>query len=242
MPTIGGLEDLRGSDTVSNGSDDPALRQTFAAEHPMALQSPSGADLLNQLAVSTLPPSNSYSISGTTPDTSLETDSGIYNGGETTATTIPSTAAAEDARSQTSQSDTDWTSWFAGNDFDLDAVNLSLLHATFDHFPAVEGIPERNTMNIPELPDLVPYSDSAGQQENLVQRKWHTFSEQTPLGQMTPMVHQEHGHIDEAQRKKLTESLQQRIQYGILPSTSFLVRSITSGLVLRVLSDPLTSI
>lgn len=63
----------------------------------------------------------------------------------------------------------------------------------------------------------------------LVQRKWHTFPEPTvPSGDTTPAHsrtnHTVSTHSDDRYRQKLVESLRQKVQPGILPSTKFLIR------------------
>lgn len=117
-----------------------------------------------------------------------------------------------------------WESWLTGVDFDLEAVNLSLLHATSDFVPTMESVPEQSMMGFSEGLNSAIECDPGVRQESLIQRKWHTYSEQTPSGCMTPNASQEYRHIDETYRKRLTDSLRQRVQNGILPSTSFLVQ------------------
>jgi len=110
--------------------------------------------------------------------------------------------------------DLDWMSWLTGPDFDLDALNQSLIETT-----------ENQTTN--------PIQNSK-EVQGPIQRRWHTFSESiVSSGQTTPDLRcpnssdRDHGHIhmiaDESYRQKLAEGLQQRIQTGILPSTGFLV-------------------
>ncbi|OGM45332.1 hypothetical protein ABOM_005614 [Aspergillus bombycis] len=107
--------------------------------------------------------------------------------------------------------DLDWTSWLTGADFDLDALNQSLLESTElrAHDAARTG----------------------GGAPGPVQRRWHTFSETAiSSGQTTPdrgdPSTNDPGQIrifaDESYRQRLAESLRQRIQPGILPSTGFL--------------------
>lgn len=113
------------------------------------------------------------------------------------------------------QWDLDGTSWLAGTDFDLEAVNQSLLEST-------------------ETYPVDPAPDTTGGRE-LVQRRWHTFSEAAvSSGQTTPdcdISHNDpcqiHTFADESYREKLAESLRQRVQPGILPSTGFLVSTLS---------------
>ncbi|KAJ5707407.1 hypothetical protein N7488_007208 [Penicillium malachiteum] len=108
-----------------------------------------------------------------------------------------------------------------GDDFDLDAVNLSLLYATSDHVPTTDTIPGLDDIR-PTLPEFHIDTTSTKKHASAVQKKWHTFSEMSVSGQMTPVVQSENNFIDESYRKRLAERLQQRVQHGILPSTPFL--------------------
>ncbi|KAJ5639052.1 uncharacterized protein N7484_006914 [Penicillium longicatenatum] len=115
----------------------------------------------------------------------------------------------------------EWDALLTGEDFDLDAVNLSLLCATSDFPPpeaSPDAIPELDRSRLQPPPNLV--ADSAKQHTNLAQEKWHTFSELCS-GQMTP-IPPENSLIDDSYRKRLAERLQPRVQHGILPSTPFL--------------------
>ncbi|KAK5800143.1 hypothetical protein VI817_002355 [Penicillium citrinum] len=109
--------------------------------------------------------------------------------------------------------DLDLMSWLTGPDFDLDALNQSLIETTENQ--TTNLIRNSNEVQVP------------------IQRRWHTFPE--PIlssGQTTPDLRcpnssdRDQGHIhmiaDESYRQKLAEGLQQRIQTGILPSTGFL--------------------
>ncbi|KAE8143801.1 fungal-specific transcription factor domain-containing protein [Aspergillus pseudotamarii] len=119
-----------------------------------------------------------------------------------------------------SQWDEDCTSVFAWDNFDLDAVNQTLLES-MDYGlqntlpgPADGSVPSDPNLNFPHGPTLV-------------QKKWHTFSEATiPSGDTTPECPRINNTIntraDDRYRQKLVESLQQRVQPGILPSTKFL--------------------
>ncbi|XHG04457.1 hypothetical protein AWENTII_007725 [Aspergillus wentii] len=109
--------------------------------------------------------------------------------------------------------DLDWMSWLTGPNFDLEALNQSLIETTEM-----------------QLTDLVRNPDEA---PGPIQRRWHTFSESiVSSGQTTPdrrrpgSSDRDRGHIhmipDESYRQTLAESLQQRVQPGILPSTGFL--------------------
>lgn len=115
--------------------------------------------------------------------------------------------------------DSDWETLLTGDNFDLDAVNTSLLHATSDLLPALD---------IPDIPGLEharpKFDEDPEERASVLQQKWHTFSEVASLsGETTPEPSQYSDHIDDKYRHKLHERLQPRVQHGILPSTRFLV-------------------
>ena len=115
-----------------------------------------------------------------------------------------------------------WETLLTGNDFDLDAVNMSLLYAAADYVPVIDAVPGLDATRSISQPAPNTEHDHAEERAMTVQKKWHTFSEKASSGQMTPNLPQE-GFIDEPYRKRLAERLQQRVQPGILPSTPFLV-------------------
>jgi hypothetical protein len=120
--------------------------------------------------------------------------------------------------------DREWETLLTGDDFDLDAVNLSLLYATSDFVPAADTMPGLDAAPPPSQPSSIDNEYAKGRAVK-VQKKWHTFSEMSSSGQMTPDLPHEGTFIDESCRKRLSERLQQRVQHGILPSTPFLVGS-----------------
>ncbi|KAJ5814578.1 fungal-specific transcription factor domain-containing protein [Penicillium riverlandense] len=194
---------------------------------PMPLQFQSGS--MNNMAVPVSPP-NSTSLDRQTPKISGHEESSTC---DTQITPLPSLfplEAGDTWRNQGSPQpalwdyrlDQEWETLLTGDDFDLDAVNLSLLHATSDFVPAIESIPEPSLL--PPREQSVPDTgnDLVKGRANAIQRKWHTFSEPFSSGQMTPDVSQEGSFIDESYRKRLVERLQPRVQHGILPSTPFL--------------------
>lgn len=112
----------------------------------------------------------------------------------------------------------EWDTLLTGENFDLDAVNLSLLCATSD-YPLPDAMPDLDMSRLQPPPNVV--ADCAKQHTNQIHKKWHTFAELSS-GQMTP-AQPENSLIDESYRKRLAERLQPRVQHGILPSTPFLV-------------------
>ena len=126
--------------------------------------------------------------------------------------------------------DPGWESWLTGVDFDLDAVNMSLYQATFDPGPLMpNGSYESNIMGAGH-PETSQDDDRRQNGVSIIQRRWHTYFEQLPSsGTMTPNMLQGRSHIDETYRGRLTDSLRQSVQSGILPSTEFLVCSSLSA-------------
>lgn len=189
-------------------------------------------DPLNPMACNTmapLSPPNSSSIDKHTPNMSIgETSS--YPTQVTPLTSLFSLEIGDGWKNQASSQppmwdyplDREWETLLTGDDFDLEAVNLSLLYATSDYVP-VEAISGMNMTLPPPVQPASMNSDGAKQLASTVQKKWHTFSELASLGEMTPDVPREASLIDESYRKRLAERLQQRVQHGILPSTPFLV-------------------
>lgn len=175
-------------------------------------------------------PPNSSSIDKHTPNMSIG-ETSTYPTQVTPLTSLFSLETGDAWRNQASPQhpmwdyplDREWETLLTGEDFDLDAVNLSLLYATSDYVP-VEAIPGIDiTRPQPSVQSASVNSDSAKQHADTVQRKWHTFSELASSGQMTPDVPREASLIDESYRRRLADRLQQRVQHGILPSTPFLV-------------------
>ena len=116
----------------------------------------------------------------------------------------------------------DWETLLTGDNFDLDAVNMSLLYATSEYAPAAETIPSIDIVRSTSQASA-SIDEYAKGRAIKIQKKWHTFSEISSSGDMTPDLPHEGSFIDESYRKRLAERLQQRVQHGILPSTPFLV-------------------
>lgn len=170
-------------------------------------------------------PPSSASIDKQTPDFSISEHS--YPSQMTPLASFFSLEATDAWRNQASppfplwdpRLDQEWETLLTGDDFDLNAVNMSLLSATSQYIPTAEVSFDLDTTTSQPL----PVDHQAKQHNNTVQRKWHTFCEIASSGQMTPDVPNEESYIDETYRKRLADRLQQRVQTGILPSTPFLV-------------------
>ncbi|KAB8225830.1 hypothetical protein BDV33DRAFT_78344 [Aspergillus novoparasiticus] len=118
------------------------------------------------------------------------------------------------------QWDEDFPSLLAWENFDLDAVNQTLLESM--DYGLHNTAPDPIDNSLPLDPNL-----NLTNGLTLVQRKWHTFSEPTiSSGDTTPTHSRTNNtvstHGDDRYRQKLDESLRQKVQPGILPSTKFL--------------------
>lgn len=171
-------------------------------------------------------PPNSTSIDNPTPSFSIGENS--YPSQVTPLTSFFSLEASDTWKNQGNpppplwdpQLDREWESLLTGDDFDLDAVNMSLLCATSQYVPTSEFALDLNST----VSQSLPIDPQAKENSNIVQRKWHTFCEMLSSGRLTPDVPREGNfYIDETYRKRLADGLQQRVQTGILPSTPFLV-------------------
>ncbi|KAJ5779826.1 hypothetical protein N7457_007546 [Penicillium paradoxum] len=171
-------------------------------------------------------PPNSLSIDGQTPAFAAP-DSSIHFADITPLTSL-SSLEAEDAWYERPQPvlqydrlDQQWEAILTGDDFDLDAVNMSLLHTTSDFLSTMQTPPVmpaiRTQHSIPNV------DENLSQPLSLVHTEGPKFPETvTYSNQVTPNPSQEGNNIDESYRKRLAEHLQQPAQYGILPSTPFL--------------------
>lgn len=112
-----------------------------------------------------------------------------------------------------------WPSLFTGNEFDLDEMDLSLVNATFDL--------DKTMLNevAPGFPRSSLDEEPLARTEDLIQQRWHTFSEPTPLGYTSPDPARMKDKIDEMCHKEMSDTLRQSAQSLALPSTAFLVRS-----------------
>ncbi|OKO90300.1 Transcriptional regulator ADR1 [Penicillium subrubescens] len=193
------------------------ISQAIGSEIPAV---PLHLDHLNPMAgnmMAPVSPPNSSSIDKHTPNMSIG-ETSTYPTQVTPLTSLFSLETGDAWRNQASPQnpmwdyllDREWETLLTGEDFDLDAVNTSLLYATSDYVP-VDTIPGMDiTRLLPSVQTASMNSDSAKQHADTVQKKWHTYSELASSGQMTPDVPREASFIDEAYRKRLADRLQQR--------------------------------
>jgi hypothetical protein len=163
-----------------------------------------------------------------TPYMTVDTGSTIHS---TPPTTLFSTEGSGDSATQDSlepalwdsRIDPGWTSWLTGVDFDLDAVNTFLLQGAYDPGSHMTNYPDGSNVISLNDPETSHENDTVENLDSTIQRKWHTYFERPASGTLTPNGSQGRSRIDETYRGRLTDSLQQRVQNGILPSTAFLV-------------------
>lgn len=118
-------------------------------------------------------------------------------------------------------------SLLVGNEMDLDELNLSFLSATGEYPIQVPSRDETQSPQRYEAPvnsAAVPGHGLRVDLDTKIQRSWHTYCVSAPSGRVTPEPRQDHCRVDEECHRQLTRKLEPRIQHGILPSTSFLVR------------------
>lgn len=89
---------------------------------------------------------------------------------------------------------------------------------------AVDRTPDEN----PRATDLFsvgPQAKGVGlaPSGDAIKEKWHTHCGQATSGAMSPNPVNDRNQIDETYRHELAMRLEQRVQTGILPSTTFLV-------------------
>jgi hypothetical protein len=118
-----------------------------------------------------------------------------------------------------------WISWLMGDKFDLDAVNSSLLQATTGDL-AVDRMPDEDPLATDSF-SVGPQATGAGLAPigDAIREKWHTHCGQATSGIISPDLANDRNQIDESYRDELAKRLEQRVQTGILPSTTFLVSS-----------------
>lgn len=112
--------------------------------------------------------------------------------------------------------------WFVGDDFDLTALNSSIMGPVQDQLPQFPSIGPEPTP--PATDDHTDYTPIAvvERKEDVVSRHWLTYLATDRSGLNTPDV-PEQTQVDDAHRESLSRQLQQRVQNEPLPSTDFLV-------------------
>ncbi|GFF41960.1 uncharacterized MFS-type transporter C1271.10c [Aspergillus udagawae] len=111
--------------------------------------------------------------------------------------------------------------WFAGNDFDLDAFNTTIMSTAYfypqssflpNHEESVSGDPRPSEDDLP-----IPVED-------LIQQNWFMLIQGSCSGSITPDTARDQSYVDEEYREHLATKLQHHLAILPLPSTDFLRR------------------
>ncbi|KAL2837465.1 hypothetical protein BJY01DRAFT_44939 [Aspergillus pseudoustus] len=113
--------------------------------------------------------------------------------------------------------------WFAQDDFDLDALNSSII-AFANQFVPPEFLPvifePTEQRRVQPLP--TPGRDVSLSVEDAVQKEWFTYTGSSQSGYDTPDIGLEQTQVDESYRTNLAVKLQHQVPVFPLPSTDFL--------------------
>lgn len=110
--------------------------------------------------------------------------------------------------------------WLADEDFDLNALNSSVMENTMSYFAPLNTRNEVDPLVFAVQPPDEPIMD---RKEDQVRQRWFTFIGTHDPGYITPDAIPEQTEVDERYREKLSQRLQQRVPTESLPSTDFLV-------------------
>ncbi|KAJ5303518.1 hypothetical protein N7476_010317 [Penicillium atrosanguineum] len=110
--------------------------------------------------------------------------------------------------------------WLAGDDFDLNALNSSVLASAINDIPLL-------VCNDDDISLLSPHGQSINfdeyHEEYHIRRHWFSFIPAGDTGHVTPDLMPVHTEVDDQYREGLSRCLQQRVLSEPLPSTEFLV-------------------
>lgn len=110
--------------------------------------------------------------------------------------------------------------WLAGDDFDLNALNSSVLVSAMNDVPLL-------VCNDDDISMLSPHEQSINvdeyHEEHHIRQHWFSFIPAGDTGHVTPDVMPEQTQVDDQYREGLSRCLQQRVLAEALPSTEFLV-------------------
>ncbi|KAJ6442529.1 early growth response protein [Purpureocillium lavendulum] len=218
--------------SVSSQSPHGDVAAAEAASIMAAFASPHQPSFVSkQMESSVMTPSNTCAFTvDDRPANSATSDDQIFSAQGTATTDMSPLDECTDQRFTgltpfTEDLTSQWSSYFAGNEFDIALLDPSLFTALPEpHQPL--GLPPEpsvaaSTAN-PKSPAPTPHMQFASPPKSLIQRKWHTFSEGPSSGYITPDVNEDRRSVDEICHRDLTERLQPRLQTGSLPSTTFL--------------------
>ena len=110
--------------------------------------------------------------------------------------------------------------WLAGDDFDLNALNSSVLASAINDFPFL-------VCNDDDMSLLPPHEQSMNvdeyHEEYHIRQHWFSFISAGDTGHVTPELMPERTEVDDQYRENLSHCLQERVLSEPLPSTEFLV-------------------
>ncbi|KAL2835878.1 hypothetical protein BJY01DRAFT_222907 [Aspergillus pseudoustus] len=109
--------------------------------------------------------------------------------------------------------------WLAQDDFDLDALNTSIIASAGQFMPPVH-LP--TNIEPREGRSATPGRDISISVEDAVQREWFTYTGSPESGYITPDMASEETPLDESYRTNLAVKLQHHVPIFPLPSTDFL--------------------
>lgn len=110
--------------------------------------------------------------------------------------------------------------WLAGEDFDLNALNSSVLASAINDVPLLVCHDEEAP--VWSLSDP-PINVDEDREEYHTRQHWFSFISAGDTGHATPDVMPERTEVDDQYREGLSRCLQQRVMAEPLPSTEFLV-------------------
>ncbi|GFF99303.1 uncharacterized MFS-type transporter C1271.10c [Aspergillus udagawae] len=110
--------------------------------------------------------------------------------------------------------------WFAGNDFDLDAFNTTIMSTAY-FYPQTSFLPnhEESVSDDPRPSE----DDLPIPVEDLIQQNWFILIQGSCSGSITPDTARDQSYVDEEYREHLATKLQHHLPILPLPSTDFLV-------------------
>ncbi|UNI22990.1 hypothetical protein JDV02_008832 [Purpureocillium takamizusanense] len=223
-----------GHGAASSSSQSPRgdVAAAEAASIMAAFASPHQTSFPQQHMDGIATPSNTcpFTVDGQ-PSTSAVSDDQIFSAQGTATTDMSPLDDGADPRFSgltpfTEDLTAQWSSYFAGNEFDIALLDPSLFTAPSSE-PQPLALPQEAsvpTMSNPKSP-APPTSYTprlASLPKTVIQRRWHTFSGGLSSGYITPDATDDRRSVDEICHRDLTERLQPRLQSGSLPSTTFL--------------------
>ncbi|GFF44964.1 uncharacterized MFS-type transporter C1271.10c [Aspergillus udagawae] len=109
--------------------------------------------------------------------------------------------------------------WFAGNDFDLDAFNTTIMSTAY-FYPQSSFLPnhEESVSDDPRPSE----DDLPIPVEDLIQQNWFMLIQGSCSGSITPDTARDQSYVDEEYREHLATKLQHHLPILPLPSTDFL--------------------